>query len=99
MYIAYIDADMVVYLKLAEIRKATNSNILAVIESDMTYAYKIMYDDMHYTADTMLYVHDVTPEMIAKELQDKSTWMVGEEHFICKDNHDKTKENEEKSCD
>lgn len=105
MYIAYFDADMVVYLKLAEIRKATNSNILAVIESDMTYAYKIMYDDMHYTADTMLYVHDVTPEMIAKELQDKSTWIVGEEHFICKDNHEglardiKTKENEEKSCD
>ena len=95
MYIAYIDADMVVYLKLAEIRKATNSDILAVIESDMTYAYRIMYDDMHYTAHTMVFLHDVTPVMIAKELQDKSTWIVGDEHFAIKDNH----ANEEKSCD
>ena len=106
MYIVHFDEDMVVHLKLEEIRKATNSDILAVIESDMTYAYRIMYDDMHYTANTMVFVHDVTPEMIENELHDKSTWIVENEHFYKKADYPdglpediKSGNAEEKSCD
>ena len=106
MYIAHFDENMTVHLKLEEIRKANNSSIMAVMDSDMVYAYSIMYDDAEYTENTLAFVNDVTPEMIEKELQDKSMWLVGNEHFYRKADYPdglpediKAGNAEEKSCD
>ena len=84
MYIAHFDENMNVHLKLEEVRRATNSDIMAVVDSDMTYAFSIMYDDVNYTENTLAFVNDVTPEMIENKLQDKSTWIVENEHFYKK---------------
>ena len=83
-YIAYFDDRGAVILRLTEIRRMTNSNILELINSTLQKAYCVMYDDQNHTANVKVIATDITQEMIESELQNKEKWHIGPEHFLTK---------------
>lgn len=83
-YVAIVSPDNTVHLKLTEICKCTNSNIMELINTEFKDAYKVYYDDLGFTESTQYFIHDLKYEDIVEYLTDNRVMYVGEEHFYKK---------------
>lgn len=83
-YIAYVGKNEVC-MKLSEIQRMTNSNVMELYNADLKDAFHVYYDDQGLTESLQSFVHDVTDEMIEAELQTKRVMVVTDDHFIRKD--------------
>lgn len=72
------------YMKLDEICELKNTNIMEIVNNDLSLAYEVYHDDIGFTENTQCYVHDVTEEMIEEYLKDHRVMYVGDEHFYRK---------------
>lgn len=86
-YIAHFDENGTVHLKLHEVSKMTNSNVMDIVNDELVAAYSVMYDDCGYTENTMAFVHDVTEEMALAHLEHNTTWMITDDHFYKKSDY------------
>ena len=68
-------------LKLNEVQRMSNSNVMELFNSDLKDAYRVYYDDEGITENLQSFVHDVTDEMIEAELQTKRVMVVTDDHF------------------
>lgn len=85
-YVAVVSQDnQSMTLKIREICKCTNSNILELINTEIKDAYRVYYDDKHLTENLQYYVHDLDVETINEHLKNERVLYVSEEHFIKKD--------------
>lgn len=80
-----VGKDLEIYMKISEICKLTNSNIMEIYNTELSDAYKLMYDEKsEYTSKCQSYVHDITSEMLDDYLETHRVFVVGEEHFFAK---------------
>lgn len=79
-YIVVVGKDEFV-LKLSEVQRMSNSNVMELYNSDLKDAYHVYYDDEGITETLQSFVHDVTDEMIEAELQTKRVMVVTDDHF------------------
>ena len=80
-YVLFFDSRGGIYLRLQEILRMTNSNILALINSKLKDAYCVMYDEQNHALNCHCLDCDITPEMVESEMSDKEKWIIGSEHF------------------
>lgn len=83
-YIVHV-ANKQFYLKLSEVQRMSNSNVMELFNSDLKDAYRVYYDDEGLSEQVHAFVHDVTEEMIEAELQNKRVMVVTDDHFMKKE--------------
>lgn len=78
-----VGKELKIYLKISEICRLSNSNIMELFNTELSDAYKLFYDeDSKYAAGCQSYVHDITEEMIENKLSNNRVFLIGEEHFF-----------------
>lgn len=84
-YVAIVGSDhKSMTLKIREICKCSNSNILELINTEFADAYKVYYDDAQLTENLQYYVHDLDADTINEYLEKNRLLHVSEEHFVKK---------------
>lgn len=82
-YVAVVCQDLQsMTMKITEICKCTNSNIIELYNTELKDAHKVYYDDLGLTEEVRYFVHDLEYEKIAAYLEKNRVMYVGEEHFI-----------------
>ncbi len=79
-YIAIVK-DKKFVLKLSEVRKMCPSAVMDLYNVNLKDAYKVFYDAEGLSENLDAFVHDVTEEMIDKELQTRQVMYVSDDHF------------------
>lgn len=74
-----------IHLKLSEICKFSHSNVMELFNTELSDAYKLLYDEeQDFAANCQAYIHDLTAEKINDYLTNHRTMHVGDEHFFAK---------------
>lgn len=77
-----------IYLKINNICRFSNSNIMELFNTELSDAYRLFYDeDSEYAAGCQCYVYDITEEMIENKLSQNRVFYIGEEHFFKKSDY------------
>ena len=79
-YIAMVAEDQF-FLKLSEVQRMSNSNVMELFNSDLKDAYRVYFDDEGLTENLQYFIHDLTDEMVEAELQFKRVMVVTDDHF------------------
>lgn len=83
-----VGKELKTYLRISEICRLSNSNIMELFNTELSDAYKLFYDeDSKYTAECQSYVHDINEEMINDKLSNNRVFHIGEEHFFKKSDY------------
>lgn len=74
-----------IHLKISEICKFSHSNVMELFNTELSDAYKLLYDEQQdFAANCQAYIHDLTEEKINDYLSNHRVMNVGEEHFFAK---------------
>lgn len=84
-YIGVLDSDKTLILKMSEICKCSNSNIMELINTEFTDAYKVYYDDEGITDNVQFFRVNLVYEDIKDYLENHRVMSVTDEHFVRKD--------------
>ena len=69
-------------LKISEICKFSRSNVMELFNTELSDAYKLLYDEQQdYAANCKAYVHDLTDDKINDYLTNHRVMIIGNEHF------------------
>lgn len=80
-----IGNELEIYLKISEICRFTHSNIMNLFNTELSDAYKLLYDEQQELATHCnAYIHDLTEEIINDYLTNHRVMYVGKEHFFSK---------------
>lgn len=83
-----VGKECTICMKISEICKLSNSNIMELFNTELSDAYKLFYDEnSEYAAECQSYVHDITEEMIENNLSNNRVFFIGEEHFFKKSDY------------
>lgn len=83
-----VDKEGIIYLKISEISRFINSNIMELFNTDMHDAYKLFYDhNSDFFDHTMCYITDITEELIERKLEDNRVFKIDESHFYKKSDY------------
>jgi len=77
-----------IYMKISEICRLSNSNVMELFNTELSDAYKLFYDEeSNYAAGCQSYIHDINEQMIEDKLSNNRVFHVGEEHFYKKSDY------------
>ena len=82
-YVAVVCQELeTMTMKISDICKCTNSNIMELYNSDLKDSYKVYYDNVGLTNEVRYFVHDLDYEKIVAYLKNNRVMYVSDEHFI-----------------
>lgn len=77
--------NLEIHLKISEICKFSHSNVMELFNTQLSDAYKLLYDEeQDFATNCQAYIHDLTIEIIDNYLTNHRTINIGEEHFFAK---------------
>lgn len=80
-----VGESLEIHLKISEICKFSHSNVMELFNTELSDAYKLLYDEQQdFAAHCQAYIHDLNETKINDYLTNHRVMIVGEEHFFAK---------------